>query len=273
MARPPLGNLTPATTVSVSGATRTVTAGNPNLDPLRGKAYDLSFEWYFNADSLISVALFRKDIESFIQSKQQISVFHNNAFGIPDSVATAACGTLSGCDTTSTNWTFTVPVNTPGGPVEGVEINYQQAFTFLPGFLSHTGTLLNFTSVKSEIDYINGAGVVVATDDLTGLSRNSYNATLYYEDDHISTRVSVAHRSKYLTRVPGQEAGTNVDGTNGTLNVDASLQYTWNDHLKFTVEGINLTDEFQDQYNDSANRVSFYHHTGREFLVGFRYTY
>ena len=43
--------------------------------------------------------------------------------------------------------------------------------------------------------------------------------------------------------------------------------------LKFTFEGVNLTDEFQDQFNDSSNRVSFYHHTGREYLVGFRYTY
>jgi TonB-dependent receptor len=157
--------------------------------------------------------------------------------------------------------------------VKGYEINYQQQFKFLPGLLANTGVLLNYTHVKSSIDYVNGAGVVVATDDLTGLSRSSYNATVYYEDDRISTRVSVAHRSKYLTRVPGAEAGTDVDGTNGTLNVDASFQYTWNDHLKFTVEGVNLTDEFQDQFNDSSNRLSFYHHTGREFLVGFRYTY
>ena len=273
MTRPNLGSLTPATTVSVSGATRTVNAGNPNLDPFRAKSYDVSFEWYFSPGSLISLALFKKDIGSFVQTKQSTSVFHDNAFGIPDSVAIAACGTLSGCDTTSTQWTFTVPVNTPGGPVKGYEINYQQQFKFLPGLLANTGVLLNYTHVKSSIDYVNGAGVVVATDDLTGLSRSSYNATVYYEDDRISTRVSVAHRSGYLTRVPGAEAGTNVDGTNGTLNVDASFQYTWNDHLKFTLEGVNLTDEFQDQYNDSSNRVSFYHHTGREILVGFRYTY
>jgi iron complex outermembrane receptor protein len=271
--RPNLGSLVPGASVSVSGATRTVTAGNPNLDPFRGKAYDLSFEWYFSKGSLLSLALFRKDIDSFVQTKQQISVFHNNAFGIPDSVATAACGTLAGCDTTTTNWTFSVPVNTPGGPVKGYEINYPQAFTFLPGLLSHTGVLLNYTGVTSSIDYVNGAGAVVATNDLTGLSRSSYNATLYYEDDRISTRISAAHRAKYLTRVPGAEAGTDVDGTNATFNLDASFQYTWNQHLKFTVEGINLTDEFQDQYNDSSNRVSFYHHTGREFLVGFRYTY
>jgi outer membrane receptor protein involved in Fe transport len=127
--------------------------------------------------------------------------------------------------------------------------------------------------VHSSINYVDGTGKVVATNDLTGLSPNSYNATLYYEDERISTRISAAHRAKYLTRVPGQEAGTDVDGTNATFNLDASFQYTWNKHLKFTVEGINLTDEFQDQFNDSSSRVSFYHHTGREFLVGFRYQY
>jgi TonB-dependent receptor len=273
MARPNLGNLAPGATVNVSGANRTVSAGNPDLDPFRAKAYDLSFEWYFAKGGLLSLALFRKDIDTFVQTKQQISVFHNNAFGIPDSVATAACGNLAGCDTTTTNWTFTVPVNTPGGPLNGLEVNYQQAFTFLPGLLTHTGALVNFTIVSSSIQYVNGAGAVVATNDLTGLSRRSYNATLYYEDEKLSARVSAAYRSKYLTRIPGQEAGTDVDGTNSTFNLDASVQYSWNKHLKLTFEGINLTDEYQDQFNDSSNRVSFYHHTGREFLFGVRYTY
>ena len=273
MARPNLGSLTPSVTVSVSGSSHSVTAGNPNLDPFLAKAYDLSFEYYFNKDSLISLALFRKDIDTFVQTKQINSVFHNNSFGIPDSVAQAACNGQTGCDVTTTNWVFTVPVNTPGGPVEGFEINYQQAFKFLPGLLANTGALINYTHVKSSIQYIGSTGLVVASNDLTGLSRESYNATLYYEDDRWSARISAAYRSKYLTRVPGQEAGTDVDGTNSTFNLDTSVQYTWNQHLKFTFEGINLTDEFQDQFNDSSNRVSFYHHTGREFLLGFRYSY
>jgi iron complex outermembrane receptor protein len=272
MSRPNLGSLTPGATVSVSGASRTVTAGNPNLDPFRAKAYDLSFEWYFNKDSLISVALFKKKIDSLVQTLSTTGTFTGNAFGLPDQIAVAACGTAVGCSP-SASWNFSTPINTPGGDLDGYELSYQQALTFLPGPLSHTGLLLNYTSVKSSINYLNAAGAVVATNDLTGLSRESYNATIYYEDDKLSARVSAAYRSKYLTRVPGQEAGTNVDGTNETLNVDASLQYTFNDHFKFTLEGINLTDEFQDQYNDSSNRVSFYHHTGREFLVGVRYTY
>ena len=42
---------------------------------------------------------------------------------------------------------------------------------------------------------------------------------------------------------------------------------------KKNFEGINLTDQYQDQYNDSTNLLSVYHHTGREFLAGFRFNY
>ena len=48
---------------------------------------------------------------------------------------------------------------------------------------------------------------------------------------------------------------------------------TLNPHLKLTFEGINLTNEAQDQFVDSRNMLSVYHHTGREFLAGIRYTY
>jgi TonB-dependent receptor len=272
MSRPDLGNLTPGATVSVSGATRTVTAGNPNLDPFRAKAYDLSFEWYYKPEALISVAFFKKEIESFVQTLSTTTTFTGNPFGIPDSVAVAACGATVGCSP-SANWNFSTPINTPGGDLEGYEISFQQPLDFLPGFLSHTGVLANYTHVTSSINYLNSAGAVVATNDITGLSRESYNATLYYEDDRFSARVSAAYRAKYLTRVPGQETGTAYDGTNSTLNVDASFTYTLNDHLKFTLEGVNLTDEFQDQFNGAQNLVSFYHHTGREILFGARYTF
>jgi outer membrane receptor protein involved in Fe transport len=103
------------------------------------------------------------------------------------------------------------------------------------------------------------------------LSRSSYNATLYYEDDTWSACVAAAYRDDYLTRVPGSEAGTNADGTKETL--DASIQYTIDEHFKLTLEGVNPTDEYQDQFNDAlADRSSFYHHTGREYIFGARYS-
>jgi TonB-dependent receptor len=272
MSRPDLGSLTPGASVSVSGATRTVSAGNPNLNPYRANAYDVSAEWYFHTGSLLSLAVFRKDISSLVQTVSTITTFTGNPFGLPDSVAVAACGATNGCSP-SAQWTFSNPVNTAGNTLNGAEINYQQSFSFLPGFLSKTGALVNYTYVQSKVGYVNGQGVVVATADLTGLSRNAYNATVYYEDSRFSARVSVAYRDKYFTKVPGAEAGTTVDGTNATLNVDASLQYTVNRNFKLTLEGINLTDQYQDQYNNASNLVSVYHHTGRELLAGVRYTF
>lgn len=275
MSRPNLGSLTPGASVSVSGSSRTVTAGNPNLDPFRAKAYDLSFEWYYQPEALLSVAFFKKEIDSFVQTLSTQTTFTGNPFGLPDSVATAACGATVGCSPSAT-WNFSTPINTPGGDLTGFEVSFQQPFSFLPGPLANTGIIANYTSVKSSIDYyatVGGVTTKVATNDLTGLSRKAYNLTLYYEDDKISARVSASHRDKYLTRVPGQEAGMVYDGTNETMNVDASFTYTLNDHLKFTLEGVNLTDEFQDQFNGTQDLMNFYHHTGREYLIGVRYTY
>jgi TonB-dependent receptor len=272
VARPDLGSLQPGASVSVSGATRTVTAGNPNLNPYRANAYDLSGEWYFAPGGLLSLALFRKDISSLVQTVTTTTTFTGNPFGLPDSVAIAACGAAVGCSP-SAQWTFNNPVNTSGNTLSGLEVNYQQAFTFLPGLLKKTGALLNYTYVQSSVGYVNSAGVVIQRADLTGLSRNSYNATVYYEDDKWSARVSAAYRDQYYTRVPGQETGTTYDGTNSTLNIDASVQYTINKHFKVMLQGINLTDQYQDQYNNFSNLVSVYHHTGREVLFGVRYQY
>ena len=274
MSRPDLGFLTPGATVSVSGTQRSVTVGNPDLDPLRAKAYDLSAEWYFQPGSLLGVAVFRKDIDSFVQTLSESRPFTGNSYGLPDSVATAICGSTVDCGP-SALWTFSRPVNTKGGALTGVEVNYQQAFKFLPGLLANTGVLLNYTYVKSSMDYLNSAGVVVSTADLVGLSRNAYNATLYYEDSKWSARVSAAYRDRYLTKVPGAEtaSGTAYDGTNSTFNVDASLQYTINRNFKLTLEGVNLTDEYNYQFNGEENMDTVYHHTGREILAGVRYTF
>jgi TonB-dependent receptor len=274
MSRPDLGNLTPGATVSVSGSTRSVTVGNANLDPFRAKAYDLSLEWYFQPGSLLGVAVFRKDVDSFVQTVSESRTFTGNSYGLPDSVATAACGTTAGCSASSA-WTFSRPINTKGGALTGVEVNYQQAFKFLPGLLANTGALLNYTYVDSKMDYQDSTGAVVATADLTGLSRNAYNATLYYEDAKWSARVSAAYRDRYLTKVPGAEtaSGTAYDGANSTLNVDASLQYTINDNFKLTLEGVNLTDEYAYQFNGEEDMTTTYHHTGREVMFGVRYTY
>ncbi|HMC91951.1 MAG TPA: TonB-dependent receptor, partial [Allosphingosinicella sp.] len=83
MSRPSLGSLNPGATINVSGANRTVSGGNPFLEPFRADSYDLAFEWYFQPGALLSVALFQKNVNSFITTLQSRGTFNQNPFGLP----------------------------------------------------------------------------------------------------------------------------------------------------------------------------------------------
>lgn len=277
-----LGILAPGASVTIAGANKTVNAGNPELNPYRAKSYDLAFEWYFAKDSLLSLALFKKDIGSFVQIVRASDTFSNNTLGLPDSVALAVCGTsIPDPAACLSGWQFNLPTNTDGGDVDGFEISYQQPFSFLPGFFSHFGLILNYTGVESEIEYLSPpviiAGVpqpqVTVKDDLTGLSKSAYNATLYWENEKFGARVSAAYRDDYLTTVPGRN-NNDVEGTIETLNVDFSATWTVMPALDITLEALNLTDEFQDQFvGAQSDRLSYYHHQGRQYLLGARYKF
>ncbi|MGH8301703.1 MAG: TonB-dependent receptor, partial [Steroidobacteraceae bacterium] len=144
---------------------------------------------------------------------------------------------------------------------------------FLPGFLRNLGVQMNYTYVTSTVEYLTGPDTYVSGQ-LTGLSKNTAGATLYYEDPKWSVRVSGAYRSKYLIRVPGQETGTDADGYDATFNIDASVQYNLNRHFMVTLQGVNLTDQYENEFDDtSRDLVYYYHHTGREVLFGVRYQY
>ncbi|MFL6550082.1 MAG: TonB-dependent receptor, partial [Povalibacter sp.] len=275
MTRPGLGSVTPGGSFSTVG-NLTITSGDPTIDPIRAKAYDLSVEWYFAQGALLSGAVFYKDIESFVQTLQEQLPF--NQTGLP----------LSLLENTNAgpNDVFTVsrPVNTEGGPLKGFEINYQQPFRFLPGAWSNFGLLLNYTYVDSKIDYrVSASSLATVENDLINLSRNAYNATLYWENDKFSIRTSAAYRDRYLTTVPASNAGVanattpvlqDAEGTNETLNVDLSASWNLNDHLTFSLEGLNLTDEYNDQFIDTnADRPVVYTHTGRQYFFGARYKF
>ena len=170
------------------------------------------------------VAYFFRDIDSFVQTVRETAPFTGNSLGLPDSVAIAACGVQfpATCGP-GFDWQFNQPRNTPGGPLQGWEISLQLPFYFLPGVWSNFGVLANYTTVESDVDYVNSTGAVVLTGPLVGLSEQSYNATLYYEDDRFSARVSAAYRSDYPTTLPGRN-GNATEETAETLNIDTNLR-------------------------------------------------
>ncbi len=272
MSRPGLGSLTPGVTVNVSGSARTVSGGNPMLDPVRAKSYDLGLEWYFDEGAMLGATVFYKDIGSYIQNTKETRVYADS--GLPASL-------LDNLNASpSDEFTFTVPVNTPGGKLQGVELNYVQPFTFLPGKWSNLGTQLNYTYVDSDIQYLLSSGAAAQKAAMTGQSKNSWNATLFYEGERFSGRVSATNRNDYLIQVPGTEAGFNSDangvhGQSGTTIVDASIHYRISDQLELSLEGANLTNEAQESWvaNPSVSLPLEYSQTGRTYTLGLRYRF
>jgi TonB-dependent receptor len=285
IARPNIASVNPGGSFSVSGGNRTLTLGNPFLDPTKATDYDLSFEWYFAPGSALVVGLFYKDISSFVATTTQQIPF--NQLGLPDSL-------LTGTGAAATDlFTVTQPVNSKGGSLKGVEVGFQTPFRFLPGFLANTGIQANYTYVKSDIEYplANAAGSPIVIAPLLNLSQHSANGTLYYEDKILTLRGSIAYRSGYLTTVPGRNGvapgagpvfNTNagrptfndVEGTKGSVNVDVSASVKVTENFSLTFEAINLTDEYTDQYIDSAgDRLSVFHHTGRQYYFGTRFKF
>ncbi|WP_332700975.1 TonB-dependent receptor [Devosia sp.] len=263
MSRPQLPNLTPGG--SITNASQTLNIGNPLLEPIRANTYDLSFEWYPDSETQLTLGLFRKDLKSYIQSAASTMPFRET--GLPASI-------LSNNNTLDTIFTVTQQLNTEGGKLEGYEISLQRPFTFLPAPFDKFGGIVNYTHVKSDIEYMtNVATGATVVQPLVGLSPSSWNTTLYYEADRLTGRVSASYREGYLSTVPGGN-GNDVRGKHKTLNVDVAATFKLTDQVTFTFEGINLTDEFDDRWISSTRESSEeYVHTGRQYYVGVRYKF
>lgn len=215
--------------------------GNPELDPYRANQFDLSVEWYFNSSSLFSVAYYYKDLESYIT--QQTS---------PEQLLDD-----EGIERT---YDITKPVNGSGGTNKGYEINYQQSFAY--GF----GIQANYTF--SDVDLIESEEQLAAGREalLAGNSEDTYNLTVYFENDDYSARVSYNYRSEYLYD-EHTKYGNRMKGDYGQY--DATLGYNLNEITTFTLQAINLTDAEQNwNYDGDENLVYQDHQYGRRIMLG-----
>ena len=284
---------------NVTSLSQTGTAsGNPNLKPIKSDQADATAEWYFSKSGSLTFAAFDKELKDII---------------INQSTITPVLDTSGN----TVNFVTTAPVNGAKGYARGFEVAYQQYFDKLPGFLSGFGVQANYTFVNTHTSLYNpvtattcGGGGLGADNlnlnlngcdtngqpfgnlPLQGVSRNSFNFALLYDQGPISARVAYNWRSKYLQ-------GVNVNGTNGTDGtdpanptahnvawglptwagsygeVDAGIFYKFDDHFTIGLEGTNLTDstykQLMQQHIGMMGRAWFT--SGPSYNLQLRYTY
>jgi TonB-dependent receptor len=247
--RPSLSAYAMNGTVSLDAATGflTVNVGNPGLDPYTSDELDLAAEWYFGDIGMISAGLFHKKIDGFVVSQRVTNVPYSTT-GLPDNLVAGVGGTRNVNE-------FTRPINLNDAKLTGLELSAQSDFFFLPGPLKDMGVVANVTFIESDTTYPNGQ-----KGDIWGMSDLTYNVTLYYETAKWGVRASANYRSEYPI-----DGG----GFRDTTYVDAAAFYQLTDRIRLTVDGINLTNEREEQFNGAqAKRLWNTTVSGRTVFVG-----
>lgn len=208
---------------AVEAVTGASSSGNPDLDPWRSTNTGISLEWYINSSSMLSFDYFHINVASFIENSGSTTC------SLPDQD-----GVVRRCVN------ITEPLQGRGAVLHGFEGDYRQAFTFLPGILSHTGIEVNATYSPSATNKNDLAGNAVPFQDN---SKKSGNLILWYQDDHLQVRIAENYRSKRAVQ-------SNYAGVNGfevyqapTHYVDASVSYQINPNFQVFLQGQNLTNE------------------------------
>jgi TonB-dependent receptor len=148
--------------------------------------------------------------------------------------------------------------------INGVEAGAQYAFTFLPKPFDGFGVLANLTYQKDkgflQPNLLTGGNITT----FPGLSRLSYNYSLYYENQRFSIRASYNWREKWLITSSGRGGLPEYNEDFGSLDASASFNLT--PKVTFFLEGINLTDEDRIETNNDIRRIGNETYGSRYFL-------
>lgn len=278
MTRPTLGSLTPGG--SADGFNYRVTSGNPFLNPYRARNYDLSLEWYFAPQAVLSVAVFKKDVSTFTQSASITGATFAQT-GLPASVLSPASpAALNPAQQLEPRWTLSTTVNGSGAKLKGIELAAQVPFSaFTDGFLSKFGVLANATFIDSNASFnVQGPAIApggalqnaVVSNTLGNVTKKAFNGTLYYDDGKFSARGMLSYRGRYHEGASG--TGNILEGYGATTNFDASVRYKLTEWMEVSVEGNNLLDTYRYRFTDfDADRNYENNHFGRTILFGARF--
>jgi len=200
--------------------------GNPDLEPFYAHNADIGGEWYFSAEGMLAVNLFYKKIKNFIDTR----VFPGDySFPSRQEVGVRVDTTLN----------FLEPVNAVTADIKGLEISLQSRFSMLPGVLGNLGGLVNYTHTDSSADF--GQDGDIRNEGLPGLSKNSANASVYYDDGRFDARLSYAWRDRYIAQFG--DLGGVPRFTKAYGQFDLSLNYQVSEHFSVQAQVLNLTNE------------------------------
>jgi TonB-dependent receptor len=266
-----------AQTVIPNPFDNTATTGNPNLLPQQSKNLDTSVEWYFQKGSMLSAAIFRKELSDATVASTTQTTF--GALGLPDTALGAIFQNAQGKVDPALPMTLRTYSNAGKQTLKGFELAYQQAFTFLPDPFKGLGALASYTHINpfNSQQWVTNAGNTI---EVNSVPKYAYSTTLYYENGPFAFRTSYNYKGRSLHGDNPKNNGDDlIRWRAGRGYLDANISYRISDSLEIRLDALNLSNTLAYDYFEDATgqygrgdktRMDYAKYDGRTFKIGLR---
>jgi TonB-dependent receptor len=256
-----------------------VTIGNPSLRPEHANNYDVLYEDYLRPLGLVQAGFFFKQLTApqvltTLPGGLSLSDFPANYF--PASIKTVLAEYPGDAITQVTNG--------ENAYLYGLELNFEQHFSYLPGMLGGLGLSANYSYTASR-----EKGLPLRTDHPTTIDQapNTWKVSPTYDTKRFSGRLGLAYDEASLfsynyvspTYVSGADpSGLGPSGPSGDIftlthyQIDAQASYRFYKGLRVVVSGLNLNNEVFGYYQGSTPFVNQREYYKPTYSAGFRYT-
>jgi TonB-dependent receptor len=280
VARPDPYQLVPYITEDSTASPISVLIGNPALRPEHANNYDLLYEYYLRPLGIVQAGYFFKQltapqVETILPGGLNLSSFPANYF--PASVQQALAQYPGDAITQYTNG--------QNAYIQGLELNFQQHFSYLPGPLKGLGVQANYSYTTSR-----EKGLPLRNDHPTTIdqSPNTWKVSPTYDTKRFSARVGLAYDQASLfsynyvspAYVTGADpSGLGPSGPSGDVwtlthfQVDAQASYRVWRGLRAVVSGLNLNNEVFGYYTGNTNFVNQREYYKPTYTGGVRYDF
>lgn len=251
--------------------------GNPFLKPFKAKAFDLSYEKYFEKNGqkgYFSAAAFYKKLDTYIFRAPR-------AFDFGPYVSASTPLPRTGPFANSTVGVMTAPTNGDGGNLHGWELAVNVPLAMATRYLDGFGVMVNHSDTSSKITLpavgFANAGFPAATIPLPGLSKKVTNLRVYYEKNGFQVAWAARKRSDFLGQVSDFQDNAQLTYIKGETIIDVQAAYEFQSgYLKgLTLLGQvnNATRTPFQEYNTSPDIITNKVAQGKTYQLGLNYKF
>lgn len=246
--------------------------GNPELEPWRANAFDISYEKYFGTKAYVAAAYFYKDLENYIYTQTR------DDYDFSDLLAdyVPPPGTMP----PDSIGDFTQPMNGEGGSLQGLELTASIPFELFSTALTGFGVVASASFFDSSIEILDPESASSVGSDpiaLPGLSDRVYNWTLYYERNGFEARINQRRRSDFIGEIGNFNGNRSLRYVVGENITDAQVSYSFGSGslagMTLLLQASNLTNEAYQTYAGSKDRPLEYIEWGRTITFGVNYRF